>query len=190
MFYLELGLRHILDLQGYDHMLFLIALTLPLSFKEWKQVIWWITCFTLGHSLTLGLTVTEIISIESTWVELSIATTIFLTAAFHLIRNFSLSNVGPLLALIFGLVHGLGFASYYTFIAQNDSFWWAWLPFNIGIELGQIFIVVLLLFVYSFAQKIGIQLQMLRVLITGAVLSLSALMILERIPNELFNSII
>jgi hypothetical protein len=88
--------------------------------------------------------------------------------------------------LVFGGVHGLGFGSYYSFIAQNDSFWWAWLPFNIGIELGQIFIVVVLLFVYSISQKIGVQLQMLRALITGVVLTLSTLMILERIPNELF----
>lgn len=186
MFYVELGLRHILDLQGYDHMLFLIALTLPLTFKEWKQVIWWITSFTLGHSLTLGLTATAIISVESNWVELGISVTIFLTAAFHLIRNFSLSQAAPYLSLIFGAVHGLGFGSYYAFIAQNDSFWWAWLPFNIGIELGQILIVVVLLFVYSISQKIGVQLQMLRALITGAVLTLSTLMILERIPNELF----
>jgi hypothetical protein len=186
MFYVELGLRHILDLQGYDHMLFLIALTLPLSFREWKQVIWWVTSFTLGHSLTLGLSATNIIDVESNWVELGISLTIFLTAAFHLMRNFSLSKAGPYLSLIFGAVHGLGFGSYYSFIAQNDSFWWAWLPFNIGIELGQILIVVILLFVYSISQKIGVQLQMLRALITGAVLTLSTLMILERIPNELF----
>ena len=88
--------------------------------------------------------------------------------------------------MVFGGVHGLGFGSYYSFIAQNDSFLWAWLPFNIGIELGQIFIVVVLLFVYSISQKIGVQLQMLRALITGVVLTLSTLMILERIPNELF----
>ena len=97
MFYVELGLRHILDIQGYDHMLFLIALTLPLTFKEWKQVIWWVTSFTLGHSLTLGLAATDIIVAESTWVELGISVTIFLTAAFHLMRNFSLSKAGPYL---------------------------------------------------------------------------------------------
>lgn len=78
MFYIELGIRHILDIEGYDHMLFLIALTLPLTFKEWKQVIWWVTSFTFGHSLTLGLAATDIIVVKSNWVELGISLTIFL----------------------------------------------------------------------------------------------------------------
>ena len=159
------------------------------AYQGMKQVIWWITSFTLGHSLTLGLTATAIISVESNWVELGISVTIFLTAAFHLIRNFSLSQAGPYLSLIFGAVHGLGFGSYYAFIAQMILFE-AWLPFNIGIELGQILIVVILLFVYSISQKIGVQLQMLRALITGAVLTLSTLMILERIREWNFNSTI
>ncbi len=185
MFYLELGFRHILDIKGYDHILFLIALTLPLTFREWKQVILWITAFTLGHSLTLGLTAAELIAIDSNWILFGISMTIFLTGMFHLIRNFSLSKVGPYISLGFGAIHGLGFGSYYSFVAQNNSFWWAWLPFNVGIELGQFIIVVVLLFVSSISQKLGVHIQTLRTLITGVVLTLSALMILERIPNEL-----
>ncbi|MGB1185215.1 MAG: HupE/UreJ family protein, partial [Schleiferiaceae bacterium] len=61
MFYFELGIRHITDWQGYDHMLFLLALTLPLSFRDWKTTLKWITAFTLGHSIALGLTATEIL---------------------------------------------------------------------------------------------------------------------------------
>ena len=101
-------------------------------------------------------------------------------------RNFYLSKAGPYLSLVFGGIHGLGFGSYYSFIAQNDSFWWGWLPFNIGIELGQIFIVVVLLFVYSISQKIGVRLQMLRALITGGRTYVEYTDGLERIPNELF----
>lgn len=186
MFYIELGLRHILDIEGYDHMLFLLALTLPMTFRDWKQTLWWVTAFTVGHSVTLGLTATEMVQLDGKWVELGIAVTIFLTGAFHLIRNFSVSNSGRYLALMFGAIHGMGFGSYYSFIAQNDVFWWAWLPFNLGIEVGQIALVVVLLFVYSILQKIGVQLKTIRLLLTGVVLTLSAQMILERIPNELF----
>ena len=145
-----------------------------------------VTSFTLGHSLRLMACSNRYYCCGSNWVELGISLTIFLTAAFHLMRNFSLSKAGPYLSLVFWGSTWFKFGSYYSFIAQNDSFWWAWLPFNIGIELGQIFIVVVLLFVYSNSQKIGVQLQMLRSLITGVVLTLSTLMILERIPNELF----
>ena len=97
-----------------------------------------------------------------------------------------MSNSGRYLSLIFGAVHGMGFGSYYSFIAQDDVFWWAWLPFNVGIELGQILLVVVLLFVYSIFQKIGMSIKTVRILVTGVVLTLSAQMILERIPNELF----
>jgi hydrogenase/urease accessory protein HupE len=186
MFYAELGFRHILDIEGYDHMLFLLALTMPLTFREWKQVLWWVTAFTIGHSLTLAFTATALLKVDSSWVELGIAITIFLTGVFHLIRNFSVSNSGRYLSLIFGAVHGMGFGSYYSFIAQNDVFWWAWLPFNLGIEVGQLALVIALLFVYSIFQKLGIKIKTLRILLTGVVLTLSAQMILERIPNELF----
>ena len=85
-------------------MLFLLALTLPLTFRDWKQTLWWVTAFTVGHSLTLALTATELISIDSTLVELGIAVTIFLTGVFHFVRNFSVSKSGRYLSLIFGAV--------------------------------------------------------------------------------------
>ena len=186
MFYVELGFRHILDVQGYDHMLFLAALILPLSLVHWKQLLWWVTAFTIGHSLTLALSASGLVSLSSSWVELGIATTIFLTAIFHLLSGFAVLSNTAYLALLFGASHGMGFGSYYSFVAQNDVFWWAWLPFNLGIELGQVLIVVVLLFVYSGFQKIGVSQKTIRLLVTGAVLTLSIQMILERLPNELF----
>ena len=164
-------------------MLFLIALTLPLTFKEWKQVIWWIT------SLLWGIVDLRAYSNRYyCWKQLGrigYFITIFLTAAFHLMEFFLIpSRTVSLINFWSSTWFRIWFLL--PFIAQNDSFWWAWLPFNIGIELGQILIVVILLFVYSISQKIGVQLQMLRALITGVLLTLSTLMILERIPNELF----
>lgn len=183
MFYFELGIRHITDWQGYDHMLFLLALTLPLSFKSWKPTLKWITAFTIGHSISLGLAATEAVKAPSDWVEFGIATTIFVTAFVHLVRGFSLGKAGSIMAGLFGLVHGLGFGSYYTFIAQSDSFWWAWLPFNAGIEVGQILVVLVLLFVYWAFQKFGGSDKAMRWVLAGATLALSLEMILERIPQ-------
>ena len=133
MFYFNLGIRHITDLEAYDHMLFLLALTLPLSFGQWKATLKWITAFTLGHSLSLALAATEMIRIPSNWVELGIAITISMTVGYHLINGFKVVQGAMWLSGIFGLIHGLGFGSYYSFITHSDSFWWAWIPFNLGI---------------------------------------------------------
>ena len=183
MFYFELGIRHITDWQGYDHMLFLLALTLPLSFRDWKVTLKWITAFTLGHSIALGLTATELIHVPGIWVELGIAVTIFITALLHLLHSFHIGKLTTLVSGVFGLVHGMGFGSYYSFIAQSDSFWWAWIPFNLGIEAGQIIVVLVLLFVYWCFQKFGGTARPYRWVLAGAVLAMSAQMILERLPQ-------
>lgn len=182
MFYFQLGIRHITDWQGYDHMLFLLALTLPLSFKLWKPTLAWVTSFTVGHSLSLALTALEVVKVPSEWVEFGIALTIFTTALWHAAAGFKVQRSGLVVAGLFGLIHGLGFGSYYQFIAQSDSFWWAWIPFNLGIEAGQVLVVLGLLFVYWASQKMGLKLASGRWLATGAVLALSGQMILERLP--------
>jgi hypothetical protein len=90
---------------------------------------------------------------------------------------------GIWIAGLFGLIHGFGFGSYYTFIAQSESFWWAWLPFNAGIEAGQIAVVLCLLFVYSIFQKFDGRSSAYRWLLSGVVLTLSVQMILNRLPE-------
>lgn len=183
MFYFELGIRHITDWQGYDHMLFLLALTLPLSFKDWKTTLKWITAFTIGHSVSLGFTANELMKAPAIWVEFGIAVTIFITVAVHLLHGFHIGRLNTILAGLFGLIHGMGFGSYYSFIAQSDSFWWAWIPFNLGIEAGQILVVLVLLFVYWCFQKFGGTGRPYRWVLAGAVLALSAQMIIERLPQ-------
>lgn len=181
MFYFNLGIRHITDLEAYDHMLFLLALTLPLSFGQWKATLKWITAFTLGHSLSLALAATEMIRIPSHWVELSIAITISMTVGYHLINGFKVVQGAMWLSGIFGLIHGLGFGSYYSFITQSDSFWWAWIPFNLGIEAGQVLLVLALLFVYWTVEKIWRNTKATKWMLSGMILTLSILMILDRL---------
>lgn len=182
MFYIELGVRHITDLAGYDHMLFLLALTLPLSWKEWKTVLLWVSYFTLGHSISLAVAANEWWSVPSAWVEWGIALTIAMTALLHMATSFKAKKFHGAMALLFGLVHGMGFGSYYQLIAQSDSFWWAWLPFNLGIEVGQLLVVVALVFVYSVALALGMKQRTYQWVLSGVVLTLSVQMLLERMP--------
>ncbi len=202
MFYFNLGIRHITDLEGYDHMLFLLALTLPLSFVQWKATLKWITAFTIGHSLSLALSAMDVITppselvdsgyvtfivatvlyFLSEWVELAIAITIMITVGYHLINGFRVSQGAMWMAGIFGLIHGLGFGSYYTFITQSDSFWWAWIPFNLGIEAGQILVVLALLFVYWTVEKIWRNPKAMKWMLSGVIITLSVQMILDRLP--------
>ena len=147
--YLELGLEHIADLQGYDHILFVAMLCAVYTFKEWKQVLILITAFTLGHSLTLALATLNIIKVSTAWIEFLIPVTIFITALGNIVTS-KPSNVTAklkyMLALFFGLIHGLGFSNYLrALLGKQDSIVVPLLAFNIGVELGQILIVLCVL---------------------------------------------
>ncbi len=182
MFYVELGIRHITDFAGFDHMLFLLALTLPLIWKQWKTLLLWVSYFTIGHSISLALAANGWVKIPADFVEWSIALTIALTVLLHMATSFKVKKFHGIMGLVFGLVHGLGFGSYYALIAQSDRFWWAWLPFNLGIELGQLMVVAALVFVYSVALALGMKQRTYQWLLSGVVLTLSAQMLIERMP--------
>ena len=110
MFYFNLGIRHITDLQGYDHMLFLLALTLPLSFSLWKPTLKWITAFTVGHSISLAISALGWITLPAAWVEFSIAVTIALTVLVHLFSGFKV------------IAHGIWIAGF----VWIDTWFWIW----------------------------------------------------------------
>jgi len=118
MIYFKIGLSHVLDIDGYDHVLFLIALTVPYAFKDWKRVLLLATLFTAGHTVALILSVYEVIIIKATLVELLIPLTILVTAAFHLFtagksgKKESITFVS-FVTLFFGVIHGLGFSNYF-----------------------------------------------------------------------------
>ena len=145
--YLQLGFRHITDLRGADHVLFLLALAAIYRFRDWRECLWVATAFTVGHSLTLGLAVTNVLTISPPLIEFLIPITIVATGLENLLVRdnatpFATRRYRPLLAGVFGLVHGAGFANYLRSLFVERIA----LPlfgFNVGIELGQICVLLL-----------------------------------------------
>jgi hydrogenase/urease accessory protein HupE len=145
--YVELGFRHIVDLQGADHILFLLALAAIYRFKDWRECLWVATAFTVGHSVTLALAVTNTVVIPSPIVEFLIPVTIVATGLENLlvrdrIRARGIARYRPVLAGVFGLVHGAGFANYLRSLFV-DHIALPLFGFNLGIELGQICVLVM-----------------------------------------------
>lgn len=153
--YFQLGLEHVLDWNAYDHILFLIVLVAAYSFSSWKRVLWLVTIFTLGHTLALFLSVYGVVSVSSRYVELLIALTILITALYNIFtakKKESQKNVGLLYfaTAFFGIIHGLGFSSYFKMIASGtESKFLPLLEFALGIEAAQV-IVVLVVMILGF----------------------------------------
>lgn len=186
-FYLREGFYHITDWKGYDHILFVMALCLPYFLKDWKQVLILITAFTIGHSVTLALSVFNKILIPSTWIEFLIPITIIITALENLFRN----NTQPkhvrfryAAALLFGLIHGLGFSNYLrSMMGKSENIITQLLGFNIGLELGQLLIVLAVLMVsFIFVRLLNIKQREWTVFISGGIFGISFIMALERLP--------
>lgn len=186
-FYLREGFYHITDWKGYDHILFVMALCLPYFIKDWKQVLILITAFTIGHSVTLALSVFNKILISSTWIEFLIPITIIITALENLVRN----NTQPkhvrfryVAALVFGLIHGLGFSNYLrSMMGKSENIITQLLAFNIGLELGQLLIVLAVLMVsFIFVRLLNIKQREWTVFISGGIFGISFIMALERLP--------
>ena len=146
----ELGFSHVWDWQGYDHLLFLAALCLPFSTRQWKPLLWLITCFTIGHSLSLILASLEVVKVSSIWIEFLIPVSIAATAVYNMIyaravwvRN---NQLVVWVTLFFGVVHGFGFAGYFELIRDVDQpLWSSLLFFALGIEGAQIVLGALML---------------------------------------------
>ncbi|WP_437370018.1 HupE/UreJ family protein [Maribacter litoralis] len=150
-FYIELGLQHVLDINAYDHILFLTALALPFTFKSWKNVLLLATVFTITHCLALVFSVYEIMVIDATWIEFLIPVTILATALFNII-DLKLQKENRtiwfhvLATGFFGLVHGFGFSNYFKMMVMGEEEKLApLLGFAGGIELSQVVIVLLVL---------------------------------------------
>lgn len=157
--YIELGWKHLTDLGGYDHMLFLLALVAGYSIKDWKKLTWLVTAFTVGHSAALALAVFNLIQVNATLVEYAIIISIGVLAVLKLI-NISISKKlvkrtkrWYLLVLFFGIIHGLGFSNYLKQIIGSQDLWVAILGFNIGLELAQITFVCLALGLLTLLNK-------------------------------------
>ena len=150
-FYFRFGWQHIISKDALDHQLFILALAAIYIIKDWKQVLILVTAFTIGHSITLFLSVKEIVSIKSNWVEFLIPCTIVFTAITNLFqKKFTPKSIriNYFLALFFGLIHGLGFANNIRMaLASDQSLGWGLFGFNLGLEAGQIIVVLLILLI-------------------------------------------
>jgi len=150
--YFEIGWKHVLDIKGYDHLLFLVALTVPYVFKDWKKVLLLVSIFTIGHTLALLLSVFDVVVFKTVLVEFLIPMTILLTALFNLFsigkssKSESLNLIG-FVSLFFGVIHGLGFSNYFKAILSGSPLDKVspLLEFAVGIEAAQITIVLLVL---------------------------------------------
>ncbi len=148
-FYFSTGWEHIISWEALDHLLFILVLSSIYLIKNWRQVLVLVTAFTIGHSLTLALAVYEVIRIPDKWVEFLIPCTIVSTAIFNLAqRDYDNKQLrfNYLLALVFGLIHGMGFANTIRFMmAKDQQIGWDLFGFNVGLELGQIVVVTIIL---------------------------------------------
>ena len=185
--YTELGFDHILDPQGYDHILFVVALCAIYLIQDWKKILVLVTAFTIGHSLTLALSSLKIVNISASLVETLIPVTIILTCIYNIWKAQSLPEISAsnnnqdyldqdtssiqtspreesvmanyVLALGFGLIHGLGFSNFFkAMLGRDESIVMPLLSFNIGVELGQVIIVLATLLIsYVLVNLIGLK---------------------------------
>lgn len=145
--FIVLGFHHIVNPVAADHILFLLALAAIYRPQDWRSAIWVVTAFTVGHSITLALAVTNTLALPTAWIEFLIPVTIVATGIENLVvrdrsRTFRPGHYRPVLSGVFGLVHGAGFANYLhsLFMAQVAV---PLFGFNVGIELGQILVLSL-----------------------------------------------
>ncbi len=159
-FNVQYGINHVLDINGYDHVLFLMVLTVPYVFKDWKRVLILVSTFTLGHTLSLVLAAYDIVSINGVLVEFLIPVTILIVALYNIFtagKKGKEQKIGVLFfsTLFFGIVHGLGFArEFKMFIGKSDEKLMPLIEFALGIEIAQLIIVFVVLFLGFFTQTI------------------------------------
>lgn len=147
--FFKVGLEHVLDINGYDHLLFLMALTAPYVSKDWKKILILVSFFTLGHTLSLLLSVFNVVAVKAVLVELLIPITILITALFNIImagksaKNGNMSFVASI-TVFFGIIHGLGFSNYFNSILPGKPVdkLAPLFEFALGIEAAQILVVL------------------------------------------------
>ncbi len=188
--YFHLGLDHITDVNGYDHILFLIALCAAYRFSDWKSILILVTAFTMGHSLTLGLAVLNIIPVNGAWVEFLIPLTIFLTAGKNIFFAFrggmqrleTSSIASYALAAGFGLIHGMGFSNFLRSML-GDELLLPLFAFNVGLEAGQLIIVAVIFGVqWAVMRLLPVRLKGWSIALSLLAAGVSVLLMAERIP--------
>ena len=186
LFYLKLGLDHIADIHAYDHIVFIIALCAIYRLSQWRQVAVLVTAFTIGHSITLALAALNVIQVPGALIEFLIPVTIFITSIYNIVRKPSSQlnsriTLNYFMALFFGLIHGMGFSSYFrSLMGQEESVVKPLFAFNLGIETGQLMIVgVILLLSFVFLQWLRVDKKDWTLVISGATAGIAFILMLE-----------
>ncbi|RZK79217.1 MAG: HupE/UreJ family protein [Pedobacter sp.] len=185
--YFDLGLHHILDWQGYDHILFVMALCGIYTLKDWKKVLILVTAFTIGHSITLALSVLNIVHFNTKIIEFLIPVTILVTALSNILSKKSKPkslNLKYSLALVFGFIHGMGFSNYLkSLLGKSTTIIGELFAFNIGLEVGQVIIVLFTLILgFILVSIVKIKLWDWTFFLSSAIFGISFIMAAERLP--------
>ena len=157
--YFKMGLTHVLDFSAYDHILFLIVLAVVFNFNKWRKVLWLVTLFTIGHSLSLALSAFGIVKVRMDLVEFLIPLTIFITGILNVLTAkesaLGKKNLNLIFALFFGLIHGLGFSNYFRMmIGKEEDKLFPLLEFALGIEAAQVIVVLAILILGALLQNL------------------------------------
>ena len=190
-FYLKLGFEHIANLNGYDHILFLVVLCAVYQINQWKNILILVTAFTIGHSITLFIVSLDFFSISSRIIKVLIPVTILITSLQNVINIKQIENSTRMgknyfMALFFGLIHGMDFSNYFkALIMSPDEIVIPLLGFNIGIELGQLLIVLFIVLIsFIFLNIIKIKHLKWNLFISGAAFGMSLISIMEIIFDK------
>jgi hypothetical protein len=199
--YLRLGLTHIADPRGYDHILFVAALTGGYAAAEWRRLLWLVTAFTLGHSVTLALATLGAVRVDAALIETLIPATIVVTSLVSVAaarRDPRDRWVAPharparrrgavvlyVLAAAFGLVHGLGFSTFLrALLGAESGIALPLLAFNLGLEAGQLLIVAATLLAGAVATRLLGDRRDWVLLLAGATAGVGATMLVDRLTG-------
>lgn len=195
--YLQLGFSHITDSNGYDHILFIMAICSVYTLVDWKKVIVLVTAFTVGHSVTLALSTLGYVNVNPDVIELLIPVTILITAFLNFFYKIPKNAYAPKekvpafrypLALGFGLIHGLGFSNYLRALLGNEAdIFNPLLGFNVGLELGQLIIVfIILVIAFAMIELLRVQKLSWIQILSGIIFGMALSLILN---NELFRTL-
>lgn len=180
------GLQHILDKNGYDHICYVLVLAISFPTIEWKKLLGLITAFTIGHSLTLALSVLDILKIPQAIIEILIPLTILITCVFTIVKReqvIKTVSVNYFLALFFGLIHGMGFSYLLkSMLGREQSIVSPLFSFNLGLEAGQLVIVAAVMLISLFLENVlKIKRSNYVFFLSAAVFGIASVLLLERI---------
>jgi len=187
--YFGLGKDHILDyVNGYDHILFVLALCAVYIIGDWRKILILVTAFTIGHSITLALATLNLINVPTNSIEFLIPLTIFITAVANLFKkegadSKAKTQINYVFALFFGLIHGLGFSNYLrALLGKQENIVSPLFAFNLGLEFGQIIVVAIFLAIsFILIELVKVPRRDFRFVLSSAIAGIALVLMKDRI---------